>query len=303
MATKKTSKKAVQSDKITSSVAKSDDGTVQITFSIPSQIIEKEKQEAIAHMAKDVKVPGFRPGKAPADLAEAKLDAGHVLEHALSHILPQAFSDSIQEHKLQPVAYPKFEVISQGDLPAQAGVWQIRATTAEIIDFELGDYKNIVKQALDEPKILKPGEEKKEMTRDEKEQKALLALVDSIKVKVPQLLIEDEINSRLSQLLERIEKLGLTLEGYLASLGKNVEQLKSEYEAQTKTSIALELILNKIAEKEGIKADPAEVEKAIQAAGLEKSQQDPAQQRRILESVLRRRAVLDALLGSEVSLG
>lgn len=297
MATKKTSKKAVQSDKITSSVAKSDDGTVQITFSIPSQIIEKERQEAISHMAKDVKVPGFRPGKAPSDLAEAKLDAGHVLEHALSHILPQAFSDSIQEHKLQPVAYPKFEVISQGE------VWQIRATTAEIIDFELGDYKNIVKQALDEPKILKPGEEKKEMTRDEKEQKALLALVDSIKVKVPQLLIEDEINSRLSQLLERIEKLGLTLEGYLASLGKNIEQLKSEYEAQTKTSIALELILNKIAEKEGIKADPAEVEKAIQAAGLENSQQDPAQQRRILESVLRRRAVLDALLGSEVSLG
>lgn len=297
MATKKTPKKAVQSDKITSSVAKSDDGTVQITFSIPSQIIEKERQEAISHMAKDVKVPGFRPGKAPADLAEAKLDAGHVLEHALSHILPQAFSDSIQEHKLQPVAYPKFEVISQGE------VWQIRATTAEIIEFDLGDYKKIVAQALDEPKILKPGEEKKEMTRDEKEQKALLALVDSIKVKVPQLLIEDEINSRLSQLLERIEKLGLTLEGYLASLGKNIEQLKSEYEAQTKTSIALELILNKIAEKEGIKADPAEVEKAIQAAGLENSQQDPAQQRRILESVLRRRAVLDALLGSEVSLG
>lgn len=297
MATKKTSKKAMQSDKITSSVAKSDDGTVQITFSIPSQIVEKERQEAIAHMAKDVKVPGFRPGKAPADLAQSKLDAGHVLEHALSHILPKAFSDSIQEHNLQPVAYPKFEVVSQGDM------WQIRATTAEIIEFDLGDYKKIVAQALDEPKILKPGEEKKEMTRDEKEQKALLALVDSIKVKVPQLLIEDEINSRLSQLLERIEKLGLTLEGYLASLGKNIEQLKSEYQAQTNTSIALELILNKIAEKEGIKADPAEVEKAIQAAGLENSQQDPAQQRRILESVLRRRAVLDALLGSEVSLG
>jgi hypothetical protein len=36
-------------------------------------------------------------------------------------------------------------------------------------------------------------------------------------------LIDEEVNSRLSKLLERIEKLGLTLESYLSSIGKTAQ--------------------------------------------------------------------------------
>jgi len=45
-------------------------------------------------------------------------------------------------------------------------------------------------------------------------------LLRNIKIEIPKLLIEEEVNTRLSQLLERIEKLGLDLEKYLQTIGK-----------------------------------------------------------------------------------
>src|SRR5258706_424878 len=82
----------------------------------------------------------------------------------------------------------------------------------------------------------------------EKEQIVLKTLIDNIKVSIPKLLIDDEVNHRLSDLLARIEKLGLNLDSYLASVGKTPQSLREEYERQVKDGVSLELILNKIAD-------------------------------------------------------
>jgi FKBP-type peptidyl-prolyl cis-trans isomerase (trigger factor) len=114
-------------------------------------------------------------------------------------------------------------------------------------------------------------------------------------------LIEEEVTSRLSNLLSRIEKLGLSLDSYLASIGKTVESLRGEYEAQAKDAITLDITLTKIATDENITVDPKEIDSALtmsvtSAGKLEEHPEELENRKRMLESILKRRKALDFLI-------
>ncbi len=269
---------------IKNTLARLDDGTIQINFSVPSAEIENAKNSALEELAKNVAVPGFRKGKAPVEKANEKIDAGKVLEKALGKLLPDAYVKALDEHKIKPITYPKFEVMKQGE------VWEIRATTADLPEIDLGDYKNLVGGAIRAISL------KKELTKEEKEQVAVKTLLETIKIKIPKILIEDEVNGRLSNLLARIEKLGLTLEGYLGSIGKDEKTLRAEYEKQITEGITLELVLNKIAGTERVTVDEAEVMKAIAASGVSESAGE--EQKMLVRSVLKRRTALEILVST-----
>lgn len=278
--------------KITSVIAKSEDGDVQIIFTIPYDLIKKAREETLSELAHEVDVPGFRKGKAPLSKVEEKVPREHLIEHTLGKILPEALSNAIREYKLKPAIYPRFELIS-----AKEGEnWQISAKTCEIAPFELPDYKKLLPGIGRSKAIWTPGKDKSkephsaEASRDEKEQEVIKFLLDSTKVSIPKMLIEEEVNARLSNLLDRIEKLGLSLESYLASLGKNPEALRTEYGTQAKTGIALELILEKIAEDQNIKIQENQIDEVLKASGGD------SKQRRQVASILRRRAALDSLI-------
>lgn len=295
MAVKKTTRK---SEKPRSTIARSDDGTIQITFTIPYKTITKAQEETLKEMAKNTEVPGFRKGKAPLDKVKEKIPPTTLIEKTLSKILPKLTADIIEKHKIKPAIYPKFEL-----LKAQENEhWQIRAVTCEIPEINLADYKSVISGTARSQAIWTPdkdSKEKKEPTREQKEQQVIKALLESIKIQLPKILVEQEANLRLARLLARIEKLGLTLESYLASINKTADALRKEYEEQSRQTISLELILTKIADLENIKVDEKQVDTAIKAAGsdpgLSESLNTP-EQRRAIEAVLQRRAVLDSLI-------
>ncbi len=293
MTTKKEDSKSKQG--ITSVVAREADGNIQITFTIPSAVITKAQDETLVEFARDAEIPGFRKGKAPIDKVKAKVSQSALIEHSLSHLLPSALGEAMTEHKLKLAIYPKFELVS-----AEEGKdWQIRGVTCELPEVTLGDYKKIIQGENRAAAIVVPGKESaKEKTREEKEQLVIKTLLENVKITIPKILIEEEVNGRLSNLLARIEKLGLALESYLASVGKNVEGLRTEYETQAKEAITLDLTLSKIGEEEGLKVDPKEVDAALamsQASNKEDGE-DPESRKRLLESILKRRLALDFLI-------
>lgn len=293
--------------KITSSLAKSDDGTVQITFSIPAGIVEKNKEIVLSQLAKDIEIPGFRKGKAPLTKVKEKVTEKVLLERILNRILPHELSHAFEIYKIKPVMYPKLELLS-----AKVGEdWQVRITTCEMPEVALGDYQtvftNSVKtQAIWTPEKEKPqsGESKQnepqKLDTAQKEQLVIKAILETTKVKIPKPLIDEEVNSRLSKLLEQIEKLDLTLESYLSSIGKNVETLRKEYEKQAGDSITLELALNKIAESEKVEIKDGDIDSAIQASTtadpkLSEKLNTP-EQRRVVAGILQRRETLNKLV-------
>ena len=288
MATKKT----ITGEKVTSVIAREEDGNIQITFTIPFALIQKAQVETIEEMAKDIEVPGFRRGKAPRDLVKEKIPANTLLEHSLGHILPQALSDAVKEHNLKIAIYPRFELVKAID----GEPWQIRGITCELPAIELGDYKKAVQGAGAVKSIVVPGQDdKKGLTPEEKEQLVIKTLLNSVKIKVPKILVEEEVASRLSNLLARLEKLGLALESYLASVGKNPDSLKAEYEIQAKDSIILDLALSKIAEEENLKINEKDIEQALKVAQDSNPNENPEDRKRLLTSILKRREALNFL--------
>ncbi|KKU10046.1 MAG: Trigger factor [Candidatus Woesebacteria bacterium GW2011_GWB1_45_5] len=275
-------------DIIKSVVAKEDDGNVQITFTIPFAVVKKAQDETVKEFAKDIEVPGFRKGNAPLDKVAAKIPQNSLIEHSLSHILPSALAAAIKEHSIKIAVYPKYELISADE----GKDWQIRAVTCELPEINLGDYKTKI------PGEIRAISIKKEPTREEKEQVVIKTLVENVKFQIPKILIEQEVDSRLSNLLSRVEKLGLALESYLQSIGKNPETLRAEYKTQAKEAIALDLILSRVVETENLKVDEKEVNEALkisQASQTPTANEDPENRKRVLESILKKRKALDFL--------
>lgn len=281
----KITKSSENQDKVTSVFAREGNGNIQITFTIPYPLIKKAQEETIEEMAKDIEIPGFRKGNAPLAKVAEKIPQATLIEHSLGHILPVALGQAIEEHKLKIAIYPKYELIKAN----QGENWEVKAVTCELPEVNLGDYKKLIAGEVRAASL------KKELTKDEKEQTVIRALTQ-IKIDIPQILIEEEATSRLSTLLSRLEKLGVALESYLSSTGKKVEDLRAEYAAGAKEAISLDLILNKVAEAEGLKVEPKEVEQALAVSQATAPHEDIEGKKRLLESILKRRHALDFLM-------
>ena len=286
--------------KVSFTLAKTDDGNVQIVFTIPIDVVKKAKEEALTEIGQNTEIPGFRKGKAPLTAIADKVDPQTLVEKVLAKTLPDSLNEAINKNNIKIAIYPKFEAVKISDDEP----WEIKALTCEIPEISLGDYKKTIIGELKTKSIWTPDKAKsdlvKEQSRDEKEQSVIKAILENIKVKVPLMLITEEVNIRLSELLSRLEKLGLTLESYLRSLGKTPVSLRSEYQTQAQNTLALELILEKIAQDEKIKIDEKQIDEAINASAaadttLAKSLDTP-ERRRLIASVLRRRSSLDLLV-------
>ncbi len=266
-------------DKVTSTLTKLDNGNVEVIYTIPAVVINQHKEDTLKEFAKDAVIAGFRKGKAPIAKVEEAISEEKLTEQILSHILPKAFSDSVAEHKYNPAIYPKFDAIkiTSSKNVAKDTEWQIKAVTCEL------------------PKVVLPKDYKKKLKKDEKDPNALVkSLLETVKIEIPRLLIEEEVNGRLSQVLERIERLGLTLEGYLKSVGKTPEGLRAEYDIQSRDAIALELILNEISNQEKIEVTEKEIDEMIKTTGEDISKVDK-EQRDMLRRVILRRSALDKI--------
>ncbi len=271
-----------------STLAKLDNGTIQVTFTLSWKDVSTVQNQVLEEEGQKVTIPGFRKGKAPLSKVKEKVSSQVVIEHTLNHFYSFIISEIINTHKVKPAIYPRLEILKAIDEED----WEIRATTCELPQFELGDYRKLVLDNVKQEKVQTP--------KPQKEQAILKTLVENIKITIPALLVDEEVNQRLSELLARIEKLGLQLESYLTQIGKNPQTLREEYIAQAKSTISIELILGKIANTQGIKAEESEVDSAIKAASagqveVEKKLNTP-KQRNIIKNVLQRRTVLDSLV-------
>ena len=279
-------------DKVTSVIARESNGNIQITFTIPFDIIQKAQEESVTEMAKDIEIPGFRKGTAPISKVRDQIPQNKIIEHSLEHVLPHALTEVITTQKLKIAIYPKFELIKADDNEA----WQIRGVTCELPEVVLGNYKNIVAGALRSDSIVIPGKEESlsaDASQNKKEQFVVKSLLENIKVNIPNILIEEEADSRLSNLLSRLEKLGLALETYLTQIGKKPKDLRAEYATQAKEAVSLDLILSKVAEVEDINVDQKEIDMALKIGDIKDTSDE---RKRLIESILKRRKSLDFLI-------
>ncbi len=110
----------------------------ELVIQIPPEIVRRESENLAHRYARTVRVPGFRPGRAPQDLILRRF-RGAIREEVAQTLLPKFFQDAIKEQQLSVVGDPRFEDLKlEDDQPLTC-----RATFEIYPSIDVGDYKGM----------------------------------------------------------------------------------------------------------------------------------------------------------------
>ena len=110
---------------LTTSVESLDDNKVRVSVTVPAAEFEKAVDAAFRKLAAEVKVPGFRPGKAPRRLLEARFGTEYAREQALRDALPEYYEQAIVSESVDAIAMPEIDITAgedEGDVAFDAVV-------------------------------------------------------------------------------------------------------------------------------------------------------------------------------------
>jgi trigger factor len=124
---------------------------VRINVEVPFDELKPDFDRAYKKIAQQVRVPGFRPGKVPARIIEARLGRGVVLEEVVNGAVPAKYSEAVTSaEQVTPIGRPDIEVteIADGDKLAFTAEVDVRpeialpdldSITVSVDDVEVSD--------------------------------------------------------------------------------------------------------------------------------------------------------------------
>jgi trigger factor len=125
------------------------DSRVRVDVGVEADSVEKSLERAARSLASDMRVPGFRRGKAPAGIVMQRLGREAVLEQAVRDSLGEWYERALADAGVTPIGDPKLEV---GDLPGAGADLEFSVEVAVRPAATLGDYKGLeVGRASGEP--------------------------------------------------------------------------------------------------------------------------------------------------------
>ena len=112
---------------------------VEMTFTLRKEELDAAEQVALTKLARDVKISGFRKGKAPLELVAKELDPLALGQQTMEDAMSKAVAEGFMAEKLQVIDRPQVDV--KKFVPGE----ELEFTAeAEILPkVELGDYKNL----------------------------------------------------------------------------------------------------------------------------------------------------------------
>ncbi len=86
----------------------------RLRISVPADTVRAAKERAASKVAKHVRLPGFRPGKAPAAMVRKQF-AQAIEQEALESLMQEAYTAVVEQEKLEPVTQPHAHDVSFKD--------------------------------------------------------------------------------------------------------------------------------------------------------------------------------------------
>ena len=212
---------------------------------------------------------GFIDGKA--------FEGGKAENHDLvlgSHSFIEGFEDQIvgmkiDEEKEIKVKFPE-EYFSK-DLAGKDATFKVKLNglkkkelpalddefAKDVSEFDtLKELKDSIKERLER--------QNKEREKYEKQDAAIKAVVDEMKVDIPSGMIEMETENMMQDMEQRMSYQGLKLEQYLKMINKTEEEFKKEYEPQAIDAIKSRLAIEAVVKAEKIKATDEEIKSKVE---------------------------------------
>lgn len=113
--------------------------TIKIEIEVEKEALLKNKEEALKKFQSQVKVAGFREGKAPLDLVEKEISHDKLLQEILNLSLFISYAQALKENNLNPISDPEIKIIKF----VPSDILTYEAVVALMPQVKLGDWKKI----------------------------------------------------------------------------------------------------------------------------------------------------------------
>src|SRR5690242_18998523 len=115
------------------------DTKIKLTLAADQKQLETAKQQALRALAKDLKLPGFRQGKAPLQLVEKNGNTNTLQQDFMERAMKAMYGQALDDENIRPVAQPqvtvkKFVPFTELELEVEVDI---------IGEIKLVDYKKI----------------------------------------------------------------------------------------------------------------------------------------------------------------
>lgn len=189
-----------------STVEPSEGNKVKLSVEVPSEDFEREVDAAFKRIAREVRLPGFRPGKVPRKVLEARVGVEAARQDALQHALPEYYAAALAEHEVDAIAPPEIDITAGQD----EGAVVFDAVVEVRPEVSVAGYGSL-RVVIDSPEV--SDEEVDERVEALREQFSTLSEVERPAVDGDTVTI-DIVGSRDEEPLD-----GLTAEGYQYRVG------------------------------------------------------------------------------------
>jgi len=95
-----------------SSVEVLEGNKVKVSVTVEETEFDKEVDAAFRRIAREVRIPGFRPGKVPRRILEARVGTEAARADALQHALPEYYAKAVTDHDVDVIAAPDIDITS-----------------------------------------------------------------------------------------------------------------------------------------------------------------------------------------------
>jgi trigger factor len=116
------------------------DSRVRVEVEVPTEALERELKSAAADLGREMRVPGFRSGKVPAEVVLRQVGREAVLDEAVRRGLPAWYEEALADAGIQTVGEPQVDL---SDLPEAGSPLAFTIEIGVVPPAKLGDYKGI----------------------------------------------------------------------------------------------------------------------------------------------------------------
>jgi trigger factor len=125
---------------MTANVTKLEENKVRLDIEVAPETVRQGVEAKIKELGQQVRVPGFRPGKAPRRVIENRLGRDYIYMEALQDQLPGWYSQAVVETDVRPIDQP--EIHFDDPLDEEQG-FKFSATVEVRPEATLGEYKGV----------------------------------------------------------------------------------------------------------------------------------------------------------------
>jgi len=114
---------------------------VRVEAEVPAEDVQRAVARAARAMAKEMRMPGFRAGKAPTSLVIQRLGFGGVLQEAVREALPEWYEKALLESGVTPIGDPEIELVDAPDEEGEPLSFKFEVGVRP--PAQLGEYKGL----------------------------------------------------------------------------------------------------------------------------------------------------------------